>query len=271
MPSSAVRLPSVRLQAQVHETIVETLSMTPFVKTASFLVGRRGAQISPEERALLERHLSDVALLAPRRIVIREGEPLSVSTLLVSGLMGRYMDDRAGHRQLVALHVPGDFVDLHAYPLQRLDHDVATITECEIATISHDELTVITERAPHLGRMLWFSTLLDAAMHREWIFRLGRLAALGRVAHFLCETFVRMEAIGMTQGHEFRLPLTQTDFGEACGLTNVHISRILSGLRRQRLADVRDGVVRILDWNALARLGEFQPDYLYYEDRLETP
>jgi CRP-like cAMP-binding protein len=241
------------------------------VKTVNFLVRRRGAQISVAERELLEQNLSERILLPARRTVIRKGELLGVSTLLVTGFMGRYMDDRAGHRQLVALHLPGDFVDLHAYPLQRLDHDVVTITDCEIATIAHDDLTRITESAPHLGRMLWFSTLLDAAMHREWIFRLGRLAALGRMAHFLCETHVRMEAIGMTQGLEFRLPLTQTDLGETCGLTNVHVSRILSGLRRQQLADVRDGVVRLLDWNRLVRLGEFDPDYLYFEDRLDTP
>ena len=33
-----------------------------------------------------------------------------------------------GRPQLVSSQVPGDFVDMHGYPLKSLDHDVATIS-----------------------------------------------------------------------------------------------------------------------------------------------
>ena len=220
---------------------------------------------------MLEAAISEVRLVEARETVVNAGEPLNNSTLLLTGFMGRYMDDRAGHRQMVALHLPGDFVDLHAFPLQHLDHDVATLTPCEIAIVPHDRLTEITERAPHLGRMLWFSTLLDAAMHREWVFRLGRLDAEGRMAHFLLESWLRMRTVGIAQGPEFRLPLTQADYGEICGLTTVHVRRTLSSMRKKGLADVRDGVVRLIDLAALIRAGEFNPDYLYLHDGAVTP
>jgi CRP-like cAMP-binding protein len=241
------------------------------LKTAQFLRNRRGAQLSPAERDLLERALGPAVIVPARQIVVEKGLPVGFSTFLMAGFMARYMDDRAGHRQLVALHVPGEFVDLHAFPLQVLDHDLGTLSDVTIATVGHDRLTAITEQAPHLARMLWFSTLLDAAMHREWIFRLGRLSGAGRVAHFLCETWYRLDAVGLADGHAFRLPLTQSDLGEACGLTNVHVSRVLSRLRRQGLVDATDGVVRIGDFPALARLGEFEPDYLFIADRLVVP
>lgn len=42
--------------------------------------------------------------------------------MLTEGFTIRYIDDLEGHHQIVAFHVPGDFVDLHGYPLQILDH-----------------------------------------------------------------------------------------------------------------------------------------------------
>ena len=241
------------------------------MKTVNFLRGRRGAQLTDVERQALENGLSDPRSVPARQTVNRRGDSVGQSTLIISGLVGRYMEDREGDRQLVALHLPGDFVDLHAFPLQHLDHDVVTLTDTTIATIDHGILTAITAELPHLTRMLWFSTLLDAAMHREWIFRLGRLDGPGRVAHLMCETAVRLSALGLSDGREFQLPITQSDIADACGLTNVHVSRVLRTLRDARLLMVQGAQVQLLDRAALWRLAEFDPQYLYYNDYVITP
>jgi CRP-like cAMP-binding protein len=240
-------------------------------KSANFLRHRRGAQLSPEEWDALEATLGEPELLPARKVTTRRGEPVHKATLLLSGLMCRYMDDRNGYRQLVAIHVPGDFIDLHGYPLQRLDHDIATLVPCQVTQVPHPRLTELVERHPHLGRMLWFATLLDGAMHREWIFQLGRLDAQGRVAHLLCETHARMEAIGQVEGGGFDWPLTQQDVGEACGLTAIHVNRVLARLRTAGLAEVRNRRAQVLDLPRLAALGEFDRDYLYLDDGARTP
>jgi len=242
------------------------------VLTRDFLRGRRRRELSDEERRALEDAVERVERLPARRTAQHRGDPIRHSTLLLSGTMCRYMDARDGYRQLVAYHIAGDFIDLHGFPLQRLDHDIATITEAEVAVVPHERLTAITERLPHLGRLLWFSTLLDAAMHREWIFRIGRLDAIGRLAHFLSETRARMLAIERVDAEGwFDLSLTQQDLGEACGLTSVHINRTIKRLREDGLVEFAGRRVRVLDPAALARLGEFNPDYLYLNDDFRTP
>jgi CRP-like cAMP-binding protein len=242
------------------------------VLTQDFLRGRRRDDLSDEERDALEQVIERVERLPARRTTHHRGDPVTHSTLLLSGTMCRYMDARDGYRQLVAYHIPGDFLDLHGYPLQRLDHDIATITEAEVAIVPHERLTRLTERLPHLGRLLWFSTLIDAAMHREWIFRIGRLDAIGRIAHFISETRARMEAIGRVSDEGwFDFPLTQQDLGEACGLTSVHVNRTVKRLREQGLIEWGERRVRVSDVRALARLGEFSPDYLYLSDDFHTP
>jgi CRP-like cAMP-binding protein len=236
--------------------------------TERFLRARRGIKLEPDERRRLEAGISEVRTLAPRTTIVKAGEVLEVSTLLVEGIMSRFIDDRKGLRQLVAVHLPGDFVDLHAFPLKILDHDVATMTAATVAIVPHAELEAIMVEMPALTRKLWFSTLIDAAIHRAWLFRLGRLDAIGRVAHFLCETNARLVLAGLSDGRRFALGLNQTDLAEICGLTNVHVNRVMRALREERLCVFRSSLVEILEPEKLAARGQFNPDYLYIDDAL---
>ncbi|PJN94024.1 Crp/Fnr family transcriptional regulator, partial [Amaricoccus sp. HAR-UPW-R2A-40] len=170
-----------------------------------------------------------------------------------------------GDRQLLSIQIPGDFVDLHGYPLKALDHDVATMTDAQVAIVPHAEIDRIIAAHPSLARKLWFATLLDAALHREWIFKLGRLPAQGRVAHFLCETELRLRAVDLSNGVSFELPLTQSDIAEICGLTSIHVNRVLRDLRERGLCTLRGGIVEIQDRASLVRVGEFDPGYLYLD------
>ena len=234
--------------------------------TRRFLMGRGRNTLSALERHAIEDAMGGIRNIPARSQIISRGERLETSTYLIEGYVCRYMDDRDGHRQLVAMHVPGDFIDLHAFPMKRLDHDIATLGPVKVATYDHRALTELTERMPHLTRKLWFSTLLDAAMHREWIFRLGRLGADGRIAHFFCELFIRLKMVDLVNGSSFQLPLTQIDLGEACGLTGVHVNRTLRALREDGMLAFRGGEVTILDFERFARVAEFEPDYLYREN-----
>ena len=231
--------------------------------TKDFLRERHRDELSEEDIAALESAITEVRELGSRQLLVRAGEPVTMSTLLLEGFMCRYMDDRAGERQLVAVHVAGDFVDLHGFPLKRLDHDVATLTEVRVALVPHANLARIVAERPNLTKLLWFSTLIDAAMHREWIFRLGRLNAIGRISHFLCELDAKLQAVGRSDGLRFELPINQNDLGEACGMTGVHVNRILRQLREQKVLLFRNGMVQIQDRKRLERIGEFDPAYLY--------
>lgn len=235
------------------------------MRTELFLRSRK-TTLEDAERARLEAAISEIRFHGRRRTVIRHQTPIDVSLYLVSGYMCRTIDNNQGDRQLVSVQVPGDFVDLHGYPLKALDHDVSTLTDVEVAVFRHADLDALVAEDPALARKLWFSTLLDAALHREWIFMLGRLPSHGRVAHFLCETECRLRAVGLSDGGRFELPLTQPDIAEICGLTSVHVNRVLRDLRERGLVTVRGGIVDIHDGAGLARLGEFNPAYLYVDE-----
>jgi CRP-like cAMP-binding protein len=235
------------------------------VLTKRVLAGRKIAPLTNAERSRLERAVVEVRHVAARTLVVKKGEPVDHSTLLLRGFLSRYVDDRRGQRQFVALHVPGDLVDLHAFPMKRLDHDVAALSDAEVAILPHAAIEAITREDSELTRKLWFATLLDAAIHREWIFRLGRLDATGRVCQLFAETGARLQAVGLGSETHFVLPMTQAELGEACALTSVHVSRVLKTLRDSGICTFRDGEVCVYNPEALTQRGQFDPTYLYLD------
>jgi CRP-like cAMP-binding protein len=172
-----------------------------------------------------------------------------------------------GRRQFTALHVPGDFTDLHSFTLKYLDYDVVALTNCTFAIVPHAHLKMMTERYHHLTRVYWFGTNLDAAINREWVFSLGSRDAIARMAHLFCELQVRMALVGLDRNGSYDLPITQQELGEILGITPVHVNRTLQQLRSDGLLEFARGMVTINDLNALRRIGEFDPTYLYLDRR----
>lgn len=196
---------------------------------------------------------------------LRAGELLEHSTLLLDGFMGRYRDLSQGGRQISEIHVPGDFADLHSFTLKRLDHSIMALTACRVAIVPHSAIQALTQAHPRLARLYWFSTNLDAAIHREWEVTLGRRSAIAGLAALFCELHVRLGLVGLTEGPRYRLPLTQEEVGDCLGLTPVHVNRSLRELRERGLMIFRKDVVEILDHPGLIRIAEFDPNYLYIE------
>ena len=221
--------------------------------------------VSAEEERAISGLFSEVRDIPADKTITRAGEPLSASTLILDGLLCRYKDLRDGQRQITALHVPGDFADLHGFTLKRLDHNVMALTRCRIALAPHDRLNALSKEHPHLARLYWFLTNLDAAIHREWVLSLGLRTAASRIAHLLCELHVRLGLVGLTEDASYGLGLTQTDLAESLGLTPVHVNRSLRRLREQGLVEFRGGRVTIHDLPGLERVAEFDPAYLYLD------
>ena len=59
--------------------------------------------------------------------------------------------------------------------------------------------------------------------------------------------------------------LSQSELGDALGLSTVHVKRTLRELRAQRLITEQSRRLTILDWEG--QTGEFDPIYLHQEPR----
>lgn len=184
------------------------------------------------------------------------------SSLVLDGFAARYVVLLNGARQITELNVPGDFVDLHSLMMNPMDHGVVALTDCAISRAPHEGLRRLTETEPHLTRLLWMDTLIDAAVHRQWIAGLGRRTALARLSHLLCELYLRLVTVHRAGDWRMELPLSQAVLADVLGLSDVHVNRSIAQLRASGLVAWTGRVIELRDWDALAKQAEFDPAYL---------
>ena len=225
--------------------------------------------LSEEEKEVLQRITARTGVYEPREEIVQEDSTPSHSSLILSGFAIRHNHLPDGRRQITAIHVPGDFADLHSFLLKKMDDGVAALTTCRVASVAHRDLRGITQNFPYLTRALWLMTLIDGAVHRAWMTSLGRMDARERLAHFLCELRDRLEPVGLVKDNSYELPVTQAELSDAFGLSTVHVNRILQELRSDGLITSTGRTLTINDWEGLQQIGQYDPGYLHADQKLE--
>lgn len=227
----------------------------------------RVARLSVEDRDLLDRLISRPVRFDSGRNVISQGEPPDHVNVVVSGWVARYKILGDGQRQIMGLMLPGDLCDLHPFVLKAMDHSLAAVGPAEVALLPRREVASILATRPVLASALWWSSLQNEAILREWITSLGRRDAHRRAAHLFYELHTRLSAAGVaTDEPGFDFPLTQTDLSDALGLSVVHVNRVLQRLREEELIILRRGRLVIPDPDALAQAADFDAGYLHLDE-----
>jgi CRP-like cAMP-binding protein len=227
------------------------------------------ASFSASDRDALLALPHTLKTLQPAGFVVREGDVATHSCLLRSGFVYRHKIVADGARQILALHMSGDMVDLQNSVLGIADHNVQALTRAEVAYIPREAILEIAFARPASGMAMWYDTLVDSSIFREWIANVGRRDARTRIAHVLCEFALRLEAAGLGAHNKWELPMTQEQLADVTGLTPVHVNRTLRTLDADGLIARDKRSVTVEDWKALAAAGDFQSSYLHMrEDKL---
>jgi CRP-like cAMP-binding protein len=196
--------------------------------------------------------------------IARELEETTHSALLVSGFAMRHKIVAEGERQILAIHMKGDLVDLQNAMLGVADHNVQALTDVEAVLIPHDAIKQLALERPAVGMAMWTDTLVDASVFREWVANVGRRDARTRIAHLLCELSLRLEMAGLGEATDYQLPMTQEHIADCTGLTPVHVNRMLKLLESEKLISRRTSrSISIGDWKKLAKAGDFDSAYLH--------
>jgi CRP-like cAMP-binding protein len=223
---------------------------------------RRHSPLTPEDEELFRTLDGRTHTLQPGEDLIHQGDRPYAAALVISGMIARYHTIAAGRRQYLSFHFPGDWPDAQSILLERMDHGVCAIGPASVVSVRHDHLRAACEARSAVAAALWRETLIDAAIFREAITNNGSRSALARMAHLFCELFYRSQVAGTVLGDSAALPFTQAQLGEALGMALVTVNRLLQALRRTRTMDFRNGTLRVMEWERLCEIGEFDPDYL---------
>ena len=198
-----------------------------------------------------------------RQDLIREGDAPHFVYIVLEGWAAHYRTLEDGRRHIVDFAIPGDICDLNLFILDRMDHSVCAITRLKVAEVGREALHRVVTNFPNITTALWWVELVSKSIHREWILSVGQRSARERIAHLLCELFLRLESIGLTHGFSCDFPLTQNDIADTTGLTSVHVNRTIQELRREGLLILERQKLTIPDMCALQAVGLFNPEYLH--------
>lgn len=226
------------------------------------------------DRLLLNDVTRRTRTLKPQEDIIREGEAPSDVHLVLDGFACRYKVLPDGRRQIFAYLVPGDFCDLNVFILRAMDHSIGTLSACRVVDIPRDRVLALVQR-PQIARALMWATLVDEATLREWLVNIGQRDAEHRIAHLFCEVHLRLKSVGLADGGEFELPISQVEIGDTMGISAVHVNRSLQSLRAKNLIVLRNGRLVIPDLERLHRMSGFNPNYLHLDggkrDKFNSP
>lgn len=229
---------------------------------------RHGATLTDGDEVALRAGIEKVRRVDADEDLAREGADPGSVRLIVEGIAYRYKSLRSGRRQILGFLVPGDLCDLHVPILGVMDHSIKTLTQCRVVNISQSVVDVWTAR-PRLSRALWWATLVDEAILREWIVSLGARPAEERVAHLLVELLYRLRTVGLATDKGYALPLSQEKLGECTGLSTVHVNRVIMRLRNAGLVTFHRHRVGIEDLDALREMAGFDPSYLHLKENTD--
>ena len=232
---------------------------------STFRKFEKRAPLEEADRAAFLALPFELRQIEANRPISREGERDPGATLVLSGLAFRHKITVEGARQILSVHIPGDFVDLESALLRIADHSVHSLTRCEVAVIPRAAIVELIEKHARLAHAMWIDTLVDGSVYREWIVNVGRRSSRSAMCHLLCEFARRLEVAGLAGEAGYELPMTQEQLADALGITPVHVNRILRDLDREGMIERERRFVRVPSWEALRKAAGFNEAYLHLD------
>lgn len=206
----------------------------------------------------------------PGEDIVSVGESIDYIFVVESGwaVRSRILED--GRRQILNFMLPGDCFDLMSLVQAKSDHTVSAATEVTLRRIGTRDFFHAVANTPKLATAFWWVAVQEEAILREQIIRIGRRSAVERVAHILLELNRRLTLINSDQKDFVDLPVPQSLFADALGLSVVHISRTFTKLKSEGMIATTPKGVEIREREKLKHLCDFDSTYLHSE-RLKLP
>ncbi|WP_174298500.1 Crp/Fnr family transcriptional regulator [Sphingomonas bacterium] len=221
------------------------------------------APLSAVEIDLLDRACEHAREVPAHQDLLREGDETGSLFVILRGLACRYKMLPEGTRQITEILMPGDCCHMHIMVLDVMDDTMATLTPCRVATIPRARVEELVASRAVFARSLSWAQLVNQDILKAWMVNVGRRNSVQRVAHLMCELYVRGNSVGLVADRSLSLDLSHAELGDALGLTAVHVCRVLRKLRLAGLMQLRAGTLMMYDLGALASIAGFDGSYLH--------
>lgn len=217
------------------------------------------AEFTADELAEIAAMKLPARTLPPRTEIYHQGEHPGGYYAVLAGWVALRIGLEDGSRHIFDFALPGAFLGIVSGPAMEFSHAADCITEVRICELPRAALHQFVDQRPRALERLLHITACHAARAQDHFTNLSGRDARDRLAHLLVELFFRARhRLPVHAGDSIAIPLTQVEIGEAIGLTSVHVSRMFSALREDRIIRFAQGTLTVLDPpRLLAAAGSF--------------
>lgn len=189
--------------------------------------------------------------------LLHEGTSAPHLYTVLSGWAYRSKTTVDGRLQILNFVLPGDLIGLQTAILGEMDHSVTALTPMRLCVFERKDVWEIFKLHPSLAFSMTWQASKEERILDQTLLSVGQQTGLKKVALLMLHLFDRAKALGQAKGEACALPLTQTHIAQALGLTNVHVSRMLTLLARRKLIEFRNGTLTLLDRAAAEALSGY--------------
>ena len=186
-------------------------------------------------------------------VIIEQGSRRPRLFTLFSGWAIKYRSLESGERQVVHLLLPGDLVGLETCMFGGAEFGVQAVTDVTFCSFDADRFHEVAA-TPGISRRIMMLQAHESSMIAERLTAVGACDARRNLAHLIASLHLRLLKLGLAQERGFRLPLSIQQIADCCGLTPVHVHRVLRGLREENIVALDCRKIEILDPAALRQI-----------------
>ena len=201
-----------------------------------------------------------VVTVSARRIVCHEQDSLDALPIICGGWACCAVMLSDGSRQILSFLLPGDPVSTSLLFAAKPNCFVETVTPVTYRLFSRSGMRERAFANPDTLDSFARIRLEEQSRSDALIADLGRRKADERIARLILGLMQRLQQRGMVAGDPpaFAFPLRLHHIADATGLTPVHVSKVLSGLRRDGLIRMSRRSLAVLDTAGLAAIAHLR-------------
>ena len=210
--------------------------------------------------ALCAEELARVENVVYARRRLKRGEPLykaggefNAIYAIRSGFFKTSLVDGEGREQVTGFFMGGELMGLEGLGAGTYQGTAVALEDSEICVLPYALIEEMAREVPALQRHLHAVLAREIVRDHGVMMLLGSMRAEERLATFLINLSKRFVRRGYSAS-DFQLRMTREELGSYLGLKLETVSRLFSQFQAERLIDVQQKHVRILDIAGLERV-----------------
>jgi CRP/FNR family transcriptional regulator, anaerobic regulatory protein len=185
--------------------------------------------------------------------LFNDGDAFGSVYRVTCGFFKTVVLEAGGRGQVTGFFIPDDLVGLEGVDESRHRGAAIALEYSEAAVLPYALIETRSREDQALQHLIHVAFSRDIARKQGVMLLLGSMRAEERLAFFLLDLSARYARRGYSPD-DLRLPMTREDIGSYLGLTVETVSRLFTRFHRQRIVQIRQRQLKLLDVDCLRRM-----------------